>query len=83
MNHRASVRELWHSYRADVLPADAGSIQISECRRAFYAGAQALMVAVMVGLDPDREPTSDDAEYMGNLQRELETFATDTEAGRI
>jgi hypothetical protein len=34
-----SVRKEWESYRRSVLPATAPEIQITECRRAFYAGA--------------------------------------------
>ena len=36
--HRESIREAWESYRAQVMPVNAGRIQIQECRSAFYAG---------------------------------------------
>jgi hypothetical protein len=35
--------EQWNSYSQAVMPRDASAVQIQECRRAFYAGAQALM----------------------------------------
>jgi hypothetical protein len=42
-----TVFDLWTSYRAGVLPADAGPIQVEECRRAFYAGAAAVFGLTM------------------------------------
>jgi hypothetical protein len=37
----------WLSYRRQVVPRDAGGVQVEECRRAFYAGAAALYAVVM------------------------------------
>lgn len=74
MNRRLSMFDLWASYRAMVIPANAPDVQISECRRAFYAGAKGLLDAVMLALDPSRDPTEADIEYMGKLQKELHTF---------
>jgi hypothetical protein len=33
-----TIQSSWESYRREVVPANAGEIQIEECRRAFYAG---------------------------------------------
>lgn len=33
------VGDGWDDYRRNVMPASANAIQLSECRRAFYAGA--------------------------------------------
>lgn len=38
-----TIQSSWEDYRSKVLPQDAPSIQITECRRAFYAGANSLL----------------------------------------
>jgi hypothetical protein len=65
-----TVRKEWESYRREVLPATASAIQIQESRRAFYAGAEMLMCAILRGLDPTA------------LDAELREFATDVQQGR-
>jgi hypothetical protein len=32
------IEEKWNSYRQEVLPLDAPPTQVTECKRAFYAG---------------------------------------------
>ncbi len=34
-----TMADLWHSYRTQVLPAEAPAVQVTETERAFYAGA--------------------------------------------
>ena len=34
-----TIDERWEDYRKKVIPSDAGSIQVAETKRAFYAGA--------------------------------------------
>jgi hypothetical protein len=46
------IGEYWASYLADVMPAAAGELQREECKRAFYAGAQAMLSAVFAATDP-------------------------------
>jgi hypothetical protein len=82
MNQRAMVRDEWLSYRLQVIPSDAPSRQIAECRRAFYAGAEMLLTAIMSGLDPDKEPTQADQDYLAALHTELLTFARDVKEGK-
>jgi hypothetical protein len=36
----------------------------------------------MNGLDPSREPTEADEQYLNNLQNELDTFVADVKRGR-
>jgi hypothetical protein len=44
--------QAWESYERDVMPHDAGHSQRVETRRAFYAGAQAvLQMALAIGED--------------------------------
>jgi hypothetical protein len=44
--------------------------------------AAALMSTVMAGLDPDREVTQADVDYLARLQRELEAFSADARTER-
>jgi len=69
------IGEEWNSYRASVVPGDAGQTQIEETRRAFYAGAYALLSTIMAALSPDREPTSSDLVMMDEINAELEGFS--------
>jgi hypothetical protein len=37
-----TIESQWDSYRLNAMPKDASAVQVSECRRAFVAGAVAL-----------------------------------------
>ncbi len=67
------IAKLWESYLL-ILPKDATANQITETRRAFYAGAQALFHSILVNLDPDQEPTENDLRRMDDIQQELREF---------
>lgn len=72
----------WKSYEAEVLPRDAADVQRIECRRAFYAGAQALFGLVIRGLTPGPDSTPADEVMMGELLSELEAFKNEVVGGR-
>jgi hypothetical protein len=70
-----TVAEQWASYRM-ILPADAGTVQISETKQAFYAGAQAV-----IGLLTDHatfslgdDVTDADVDAFGAIVEELLAF---------
>ncbi len=42
-----TIRESWASYMDDVIPKDAPTVQIQECKRAFVGGVQALLAIVL------------------------------------
>jgi len=75
------IAEAFEAYRQDVISADAPEIQVRECRRAFYAGAQGFFAGVLCGFDDDHEPTEDDLLLMDNVHRELLDFAADVVKG--
>lgn len=77
-----TVAELWQSYVDDVLPKNAGAVQRRETRRAFYAGAGAILGAVVSGLSEDPEPTNEDVRALDTLHEELHAFARDVAAGK-
>jgi len=42
-----TVADMWALFEAVTMPTAAGAVQRRECRRAFYAGAAALLQLVM------------------------------------
>lgn len=80
-NHRR-IEDVWLSYLTLVIPKGAPEGQVRECKRAFYAGAEALLTTVMGMLSPDAEPTPEDLKNMDDLHRELLRFAVDVKEGR-
>lgn len=63
----------WRSYEIIVLE-NAGDIQRSESRKAFFAGAQHLWASILVFLDPGVEETPADLKRMDLIQKELDDF---------
>jgi len=61
----------WASYRRDVMPACAGPVQIEECRRAFFAGAAALLCTLDAGLTSGEHATPADVQVLLDVQAEL------------
>lgn len=41
----------WQEYDQEIIPADAGSNQREECRRAFYAGARSALSLAYEAVD--------------------------------
>ena len=79
---RQRMAEQWDSYELRVIPPAAGGAQRVETRRAFYAGAQALMGIVMNSLSPESEPTDEDVAVMEDLDAELREFVANVKAGK-
>lgn len=71
------IERQWRSYRAEVLPAGAPTVQVIECRRAFYAGAQALRAEFLATSDDSR---TQEAELLA-IEEELDQFGRDVKAG--
>lgn len=70
----ALMRTAWLGYRREVIPPDAPEVQVTESRRAFYAGAGALFSLLLVVLDPGEEPTEHDLDRVTGLYDELKEF---------
>src|SRR5688572_7099004 len=64
------VKSQWDTYRV-VMPKDAGATQIIETRRAFYAGAQALLHLMLKKFEPGLEETENDLQMMDDIDAEL------------
>lgn len=76
------VGRAWASYRERVIDPNAPVVQVTETRRAFYAGAQAVYMGIMSGLTagPDAQP--EDEELLESIEVELKVFVADVGAGR-
>lgn len=79
---RKTIAEQWEIWRAAVMPPDVHEVQLTEMRRAFYAGATVLLSALTIGLDEDSEPTADDVAYLERLHQEMKQFSRDVGEGR-
>ena len=80
--HRQVIAELWDSYMRAVLPANAPTVQRWECRRAFYAGCEGLLRAIMKALEAGEDATDGDLRMMAGIEVELQKFARDVKEGR-
>jgi hypothetical protein len=81
MYETREAAQKWESYLREVIPAAAPDVQIQECRRAFYAGAQGMFTA-MYHVSTDDISEDQGAEHLEELNQELQAFATDVAAGR-
>ena len=61
-------------YRIAVMPENVSQTQLSETRKAFFAGAQHLFSTIISMLDPGSEPTDRDLQRMDLMHKELEGF---------
>jgi len=61
-------------YKIAVMNPNAGTDQIIETRRAFFAGAQHLFACIMSVLEPGSEPTDNDMHRITQIHEELNRF---------
>jgi hypothetical protein len=66
------IGEQWADYSAEVVPPDAPAVQREECKRAFYAGAQAMFTAVIAAVEPDDDDVCE--AHLAALSREMHDF---------
>ena len=76
------IGKAWREYRLLAIPITAPAVQATECRRAFYAGAGALLTAVLAMLGPGEEPTQDELRAMDEINAELHAFVAAVREGR-
>jgi hypothetical protein len=67
------LMKAWESYESQVMPRDAGRSQRTETRRAFYAGAQALL-QVVLATGEDSVTEDQGVIVLEVLRRECEAF---------
>ncbi len=75
------IEAQWQSYMKDVVPKEAGATQIRETRRAFFAGAEAMMnICQAVGTEHVSE--AEGAQIMEGAYQELQRFCAGVREGR-
>lgn len=79
---RKLMAEQWDQFARLILPANCHLTQRQEMRRAFYAGAQAILFRLIASFAPESEPTEDDMRIMEGIQAELQEFAELVQRGR-
>lgn len=68
-----TIQQQWESYAAAVIPKDAPTVQIQECRRAFYAGAMAMNTVYLSTSTPDVSESAG-VQIVEGVQQELKAF---------
>ena len=76
---RQLMGEQWNKYIRLDLAEGCSTAQRSEIRRAFYAGAQALLMEIA---NLPREPTEEAKQAIEDLKQELVDFAEAVTQGR-
>lgn len=77
-----SVAAMWVLYRTRVLAVNAPPIQVSECRRAFYAGVQSILLDGLLGIGDDSVSEEQGVAHLDSLHKECEQFSRDVMAGK-
>lgn len=67
-----TIGEEWASYLDGVVPTGALAVQVEECKRAFYAGAQAMYYATLAAAGHPDDAVCE--ARMGTLGREMSDF---------
>ncbi len=73
--------ERWRTYTTQVIPNDAPEVQRIECRRAYYAGAQAI-ADMMERLESDLVLPAQRRRELAEFVKEIRQFQADVSAGR-
>lgn len=82
MSKSQVIEKSWLSYRTECIHAEAGQLQLIESRRAFYAGARALLTAITDILEPGEEATDADIAMLEAIHVELNDFMDALKAGK-
>ena len=71
----------FETFKADVIPAAAPPVQVQEMRRAFYAGAHAMMTVLNV-VTTDGVSDEEGEAILEDADQELRRFAKDVLEGK-
>jgi hypothetical protein len=73
-----AVQSEWETYRLKVVPLDASSYQVIESRRAYFAGAGAVVRMLLALNISDAQLTRE----LDTLRRAVDQFRAEVSAGR-
>lgn len=74
-----TIKEMWDSFHKNIIPKNAHPIQVQETRRAFYAGAQGMM---MINHKITNFSDDEGVEILEELTDELQQFMRDLLDGK-
>lgn len=77
---RQLLAEQWDTFARAVLPS-CSPIHRQELRRAFYAGAQAMLNGIIGALSTEGDVTEEDLQTMAEVQGELTDFCERVKRG--
>lgn len=81
MPRRLLMAEQWDQFSRAIFRDGTPATQRREMKRAFYAGAQAILFKVISAFAPEEEVTDADLQIMTDLQTELNEFAEAVKKG--
>jgi hypothetical protein len=79
---RQLMAEQWDQFARALRLENCSLTEQRDMRRAFYAGAEAILIRVLKALAPESEPTNADIQLMEDLYQELRDFAAQVKARR-
>lgn len=71
----------WMALRYTMIPENASTLQLSEMRKAYFAGAQHLFASILSILEPGAEATDKDLMRMTQIHEELDQFVAQMKRG--
>lgn len=81
VHSRTTLAQAWMNFLQMVELMHASPMQKREMKRAFFAGAHWMLEMCSIQMDPDREPTADDVEYLQRISAEIQQFNEDIQRG--
>lgn len=75
------MEKAWLAYRSEGVRPHATDDEIAECKRAYYAGAQALLMRLVVHAADSQAPDGS-LDLLARVDNELEQFNRDVAEGR-
>ena len=77
--NRMHILEAWNSYREQVIPRDAPAVQVTESKRAFFAGAGSVWSLYVAAAE--KPPHLPDPQILESIDTELRQFLARVKAG--
>lgn len=70
------IEHSWQGFKKMALADVTNEVQITEMRKAFFAGATVLFYALVRGVSEGPEPTEQDEQMLSNIEAELSEFSS-------
>jgi hypothetical protein len=79
--NRMHILEAWNSYREQVIPRDAPAVQVTESKRAFFAGAGSIWMVFTSQQTGAPLVVSVNSQILEDIDAELRQFLAKVRAG--